>query len=97
MKKFIKGAFQLAENVTDLEAFNKEHGAAVKSLIDWADDYDVMMRFGTSADDSYLCEYKIICSTVRECKSIRTLLAREIKARFPKAEELWQGSGDQLF
>lgn len=96
-KKFIRGAYQLAENVTDLDAFNREHGAAAEGLIDWANDNGVMMRCGTSDDNRYLCEYKIICSTVSGCKGMRSELRHEIKTRFPKAKELWHGLGDQLF
>lgn len=95
--KFIRGAYQLAENVTDLDAFMQEHGDAAKGLIDWADDNDIMMRCGTSDDNCFLCEYKIIRSTVAGCKGMRSELRHEIKARFPKAKEAWYGLGDQLF
>lgn len=95
MRKFIKGTFLLKENVTDIESFEAEHN--IKKFIDFANTQDFEIAFGTSDDNSYLCEYKIVGNTLTYCRSILSCLKVSLKQEFPKMESIWQGNGDIIF
>lgn len=97
MKKFIKGTFELELNVADLVAFEEQHKVAINGWIDWANRFGVALNLGTSDDNTYLCEYKIVGATASYCKGLASELRQMIKSEFPKTRSLWQGSGDILF
>ena len=97
MKKFIKGTFELDTNVTDLIKYEKKHDTMLNQLIEWADSLGVALNIGTSEDNTYLCEYKIVGNTASYCKSLCSELRQILKNEFPKTKSLWQGSGDILF
>ena len=59
MKKFIKGTFELDQNVVDLEGYEEKHRKAIDEIVDWANSFDVGIGMGTASDNSYLLEYKI--------------------------------------
>ena len=97
MKKFIKGTFELDQGVTDLVEYETQRKNAVEELIDWANSFDVEICVGTSDDNSYLCEYKIVGKTASFCKGLASELKELLKEYWPKTKSLWQGSGDILF
>ena len=80
-KKFVRGSYTLAANITDPDAYYQEHKAAIDGVIKWADQVGMYVGFGTSTDNTYLCEY----DTTQFTKSMCTGLANELKARL-KAE-----------
>ena len=84
-KKFVRGSYTLAANITDPDAYYQEHKAAIVGVIKWADQVGMYVGFGTSSDNTYLCEY----DTTQFTKSMCTGLANELKARL-KAE--WKSS-----
>ena len=84
-KKFVRGSYTLAANITDPDAYYQEHKAAIDGVIKWADQVGMYVGFGTSPDNTYLCEY----DTTQFTKSMCTGLANELKARL-KAE--WKSS-----
>ena len=61
MNKFIKGCFELDKNVTDLVSYEEKKKVGLDRLINWANGMEIGLKFGTSDDNTYLCEYKIIC------------------------------------
>ena len=97
MKKFIRGTFELDQNVVDLIGYEEKHMDAIKEIIDWANKYDVEIKMGTSEDDSYLIEYKIIGSTRAFCKGLLSELKLLLKKEWKKAESLMEASGDILW
>lgn len=97
MKKFIKGAYQLSGKIDDADAFVSQHNDFMEYMIDWADELDVEMSFGFTEDNSFVCQYKIVCFYLKDCKEIRVALRRKLKTHFPKVTDLWQASGDQLW
>ena len=84
-KKFVRGSYTLAANITDPDDYYQEHKAAIDGVIKWADQVGMYVGFGTSTDNTYLCEY----DTTQFTKSMCTGLANELKARL-KAE--WKSS-----
>ena len=97
MNKFIKGCFELDKNVTDLDAYEEKKKIGLDRLINWANEMEIGLKFGTSDDNTYLCEYKIVCKTAALCKGILSELKYELKSVFPKVKSLWQGSGNTLY
>lgn len=97
MRKFIRGTFELDQNVTDLVEYEKKHETMLNNLIAWAQRLNIAINIGTSEDNTYLCEYKIVGATVKYCKGLCSELKKMLKAEFPKTELVWQGSGDVLF
>lgn len=97
MKKFIKGTFELDQNVIDLVEYENQRKNAIEELIDWADSFDVAINMGTADDNSYLCEYKIVGKTASFCKGLLSELRQILKEYWPKTKSLWQGSGDIIF
>ena len=84
-RKFVQGSYTLAVNITDLDAYYQEHKTTIDEIVKWADQVGMYVRFGTSSDNTYLCEYE----TTQNTKSMCTGLANELKARL-KAE--WKSS-----
>ena len=70
MRKFIKGAFELDQNVIELEKYEEKHKIAIKEIIDWANSYGVCINMGTADDNTYLIEYKIIGKTKSFCNGL---------------------------
>lgn len=97
MKKFIKGTFELDENITNLEAYEENKKVGISQIIDWGEKYRVGIVLGTSDDNFYLCEYKIVANTKAMCNGMLKELKSLLKAHFPYVKSLWQGSGDQLW
>lgn len=97
MNKFIKGCFELDKNVTDLVSYEEKKKVGLDRLIDWANGMEIGLKFGISDDNTYLCEYKIICKTASLCKGILSELKYELKSVFPKAKSSWQASGNILY
>lgn len=97
MKKFIRGTFELDHNVTDLESYEEKHKIALAEIVDWANSLDVRITMGTSDDDTYLIEYKIVGNTASYCKSLLSELRSMLKDEWKKTKSLWQGSGDILW
>ena len=84
-KKFVQGSYTLAVNITDPNAYYQEHKTAIDGVIKWAERVGMYVRFGTSIDNTYLCEY----DTTQLTKSMCTGLVNELKARL-KVE--WKSS-----
>lgn len=97
MKKFIKGTFELDQNVIDLEGYEEQHKRAIEEILDWAESYDVGINMGTSDDNTYLIEYKIVGKTASFCKGVLAELRSMLKDEWKKTKSLWQGSGDILW
>lgn len=96
-KKFIKGTFELDRDVTDLKSYEEKHRIVIEELVDWANSFDVAINMGTSDDNTYLIEYKIIAKTSSVCKSLLSEMKQILKSEWKKTKSLWQGSGDILF
>lgn len=96
MKKFVQGSFALDRNVVDLEGYEKPITNDLNSILEWGTKHGAYICFGTSADDTYLCEYKIVANTIQCCKGLSKELKSMLKPIFPKIQLLWEGSGDIL-
>lgn len=96
MKKFIKGTFELDQNVINLEEYEATHKRAIDEIFDWANSFDVGINMGTSDDNTYLLEYKIVGHTASFCKGVLAELKSILKDEWKKTKSLWQGSGDIL-
>lgn len=97
MRKFIKGTFELDQNVTDLVEYEKKHETMLNKLVEWATRLNIAINIGTSEDNTYLCEFKIVGATASYCRGLCSELKQMLKAEFPKTKSIWQGSGDVLF
>ena len=67
--KFIKGAIELDKNVTDLTAYEEPKKNKLDEIVEWCNKYNVYIIFGTSDDNTYLCEYKVLL-TQRLCAKV---------------------------
>ena len=83
-KKFKKGAFVLKEGVTDLVAFEKPIEAQLKEIIAWAERNRVELAFGTTENNTYICEYKVVANTNQLCRGLVAELKAMVKKLFPK-------------
>ena len=96
-KKFIRGTFELEQNVTDLEAFEHPKMPKLMEIIEWAKKNGVALTFGTSEDNTYLCEFDVVAKTVQMCKGYKEELKAMLKEIFPKARCIVEWRGDKLF
>lgn len=96
MKKFIKGTFELEKNVTDLETFEEPIKPKLMKIIDWANKNEIGIVFGTSDDNTYLCEFDATAETVQMCKGYVAELKTMLKEIFPKARKVIEWRGDQF-
>jgi hypothetical protein len=94
MKKFIKGAFELDYDITDLVGYEEKHRNVIEEIIDWADNYDVRVNMGTSDDNTYLIEYRVVGRTVSLCKGIVAELKSILKTEWKQTKLSWQVTGD---
>jgi hypothetical protein len=97
MKKFIKGAFELDKNVTDLVAYEKPIEGKLKKICDWGDQFKISIQFGTTEDNTYLCEYRVIANTKTLCNGLIRELKELLHEAFPTVKTLWQMSGNYLY
>ena len=97
MKKFIKGTFELDKDVINLEEYENKHTIAIEEIIDWANSYNIAINMGTSDDNTYLLEYKIIGKTASLCKGLLSELRSMLKDEWKKTKSVWQASGDILW
>ena len=97
MKKFIKGTFELDKDVINLEEYEDKHNIAIEEIIDWANSYNVAINMGTSDDNTYLLEYKIVGKTASLCKGLLSELRSMLKDEWKKTKSVWQASGDILW
>lgn len=97
MKRFIKGTFELDQNVTDLEAYEENHIIALSEIINWANDLNVYVAFGTADDNTYLCEFKMVGNTASLCRSLLSELKEMLKKEWKKPKSLWEASGNVLY
>lgn len=96
MKKYIRGTFELEQNVTDLDEFEKQHKTMMTNLPEWLERHDVKFVMGTSDDNTYLCEYTIVGATASYCKGLCSELKQLLKTEFPKIKLLYQESGNLI-
>lgn len=96
-KKYIKATYELAKNVTDLEAFEQPRDAYLQTLLNWATDNNMSMRFGASEDNTYLCECRATARTNQMCKGYIAELKGMLKAEFPKVKIIYEESGNVLW
>lgn len=94
MKKFIKGTFELDKDVTDLVAYEENKNDKLLAIVDWCNRFGVAINCGTTDDNTYLCEYKIVANTKTMCSGLLRELKEMLKDCFPYVKSLWQGSGD---
>jgi len=97
MKKFIKGVFELDQNVVDLVDYEEKHRRAIEGIIDWANRFNVSINMGTADDNTYLIEYDIVGETASFCKGLLSVLKSMLKAEWKKTTLVWQRIGDVLW
>ena len=96
-RKFVRGSFALATNITDLDAYYLEHKTAIDSIVEWADQIGMYVGFGTSSDNTYLCEYETTQSTKSMCIGLANELKARLKAEWKSSVKLgYQAYGDRL-
>lgn len=96
-KKFIRGTIEIESSVTDLEAFENYHGAAINGIVQWADSNQIYLKFGTSEDNAYLCEFVIRADTAKMCKGYLKVLVEKLKGINKKARVIFQAEGTVLW
>jgi hypothetical protein len=96
-KKYIRGTFELEKNVTDLVAFEEKRKPQLMNIVDWATANGVGITFGTSEDNTYLCEFDTKARTLQMCKGYVAELKALLKTLFPKARVVLQYEGNILW
>ena len=96
-RKFKKGVFFLQKDVTNLVEFEKPIESKLRDIIAWAENKDVELAFGTTEDNTYVCQYKVVAHTTTLCKGYVSELKAMLKNLFPKIYRIWEGSGDVLW
>lgn len=96
MKKFIRGTFELEQNIGDFDAYEDRKELYIKSIIQWAKEHDIDVILGESEDNCYLCEYIVKANTSALCKGYVSELKHMLKIGFPKMRLLYQASGNLL-
>lgn len=96
-RKFVQGAYTLAADITDLDAYYQEHKTTIDEIIKWADQIGIYVGFGTSSDNTYLCEYETTQRTKSMCTSIANELKAKLKVEWKSSVQLgYQAYGDRL-
>ena len=93
MSKFIKGQFELDKNVISLIEYEEEREEFLKEILDWGNDNEIGILFGTSLDNAYMCEFKVVANTLAMCKGYVAELKFKLKKEFPKAKIILQLEG----
>ena len=96
MRNFIEGTFELDHDVIDLIAYEDAHEKALKKIIEWGNDEGIVIVFGTSDDNTYLCQYQTICNTSAMCKGFVAELKHMLKSEIKKTKSILQYSGTCL-
>lgn len=97
MKKFIKGTYQINDEIVNLDEFAEQNDVSFKWLIKFANNNDISFNIGTSNDGDILCEYSVVKRTLQECKSAISEFKKHLKKIFKKVDPLYEGNGDKLF
>ena len=93
MARYIQGTFELDNDVFDLIKYEEEREEFLKEIIKWATDNNFNIRFGTTIDDRYLCEFDVVANTSAMCKGVVAELKHKLKKVFPKAQIVRQFNG----
>lgn len=96
MRTFIKGQFLLAKNVDDLAAYEERHKSVICELLDYAEGKGLEFNLGTSDDNSYFIEYRIIGKNYTYCKGVLSGMKSILREGWGKIENLLQISGDYI-
>ena len=84
MKSFIEGTIELDKNVHDLVEYENARRAAIQDLLDFADGTGLEFQLGTSEDDTYMIQYKIIGKTYTYCNGILVELKAKLRQTWRK-------------
>lgn len=94
-KKFVRGSFTLDKNTTDLDTYYAKHKATIDGICEWADKVGMYVAFGTSDDDTYLCQYETVQFTKAMCSGLSNELKARLKAEWKSSVQLgYQAFGD---
>ena len=97
MKKIIKGAYKINDEIVNLNDFVEKNNAIFRFLIKFANDNNIGFNIGTSNKGDILCEYIVIKQTLKECKIALLEFKKKLKMIFKKVETLYEANGDKLF
>ena len=97
MKKIIKGAYKINDEIVNLNDFVEKNNVIFRFLIKFADDNNIGFNIGTSNKGDILCEYIVIKQTLKECKITLLEFKKKLKMIFKKVETLYEQIGDKLF
>lgn len=96
-RKFVRGTFIIEKNVVDLNAYYLKHQRAIDSIVKWADQVGMYVGFGTSSDNTYLCEYEVTQLKKSACTGLANELKAMLKAEWKSAVQLgFQSYGDRF-
>ena len=96
MRTFIKGQFALAKNVDDLVAYEEKCKSHICELLDYAEGKGLEFILGTSDDNTYFIEYRIIGKNYTYCNGVLSGMKSILRKGWGKIENLLQISGDYL-
>ena len=95
-RRFIEGSFELDKNVSDLVKYEEEREEFLNEILEWGNDNKIGILFGTSQDNTYMCEFNVVCNTSAMCKGYVAELKNKLKKMFPKAKIIMQVEGSCL-
>lgn len=93
MDRFIRGAFCLDRDVLDLADWEAAHMKQLEKIGEFCNLLNIEFQCGTTEDNKYIIEYRVIASTAQRCNSLYRELKDIIKEYFTKPEELHQIKG----
>lgn len=96
MKKFIEGALEIRDDISDLDDFIALHKNKADYIISYANENDIELDIGTSSDNEILCNYKIIKETLKECRQTMSELKKVLHILFKRIDLLYEVHGSQL-
>ena len=95
-KHIVHGSFILEEGVGSAEEFYVAHKNIIDSIVDWANNYKFYAAFGTSDDNSYLCEYEFEGATKQYIKGLISELKTKLKVEFKHIRIGYQIFGEKV-
>ena len=76
-------------------AYYAKHKATIDGICEWADKVGMYVAFGTSDDDTYLCQYETVQFTKAMCSGLSNELKARLKAEWKSSVQLgYQAFGD---
>lgn len=94
MRKYVRGSFHLDFNISDIETYTVNHQKEINKVCDWGNDLLIAVRFGTTKNDEFICEYLVKGNTASYCNGLVSELRAMLKETWKSISIIYKESGE---